>query len=158
MATYCTADDLIAAAPYLAVSDLTPADGSVTATDKRDAAIADASATIDMYIGGRYTLPLASTPDEIKYAAVTLGVCNVLRMSAARSDELRNWELKYERIMRWLEAVAAGKISIYSLQGVDTQGGIVTNFTDKEHRFTDDKRSGGRSLSGLSWRPARTAG
>lgn len=154
---YCTSAQLLERAPYLAVSQLTPAEGAATQALKQAAAIASADATINRYLGSRYPVPLTTVPDCIVEASCTLAICQILRRSASMSDEYKMWEEEYSRLMKWLEAVAARKVDIYELADADTAGNLTTNYDDLRHTFTSDNLSGGRSLDGLTFRPARDA-
>lgn len=75
-----------------------------------DRALTDAAALVDSYIGRRYQLPLAVTPQIlIPYA---------LDIARYRLDRIRNREdvrQRYEDAIRWLEGVRDGKNTL----GVD---------------------------------------
>lgn len=70
-------------------------------------ALADASAAIDLYLGGRYDLPLSATPGAL------VDMCCVLafyRLNRGRyTEDLRK---DYEDVLRTLEQIAQGRISL----------------------------------------------
>ncbi len=72
-----------------------------------EAALTDASNTIDVYIGGRYTLPLSSAP-----VALNLHACHLARYFLEKNYATEQARKDYEDSIRFLEQVAAGKISL----------------------------------------------
>jgi phage gp36-like protein len=114
MAPYCTQDDLVArfgAAEILALSDL-EGSGSIDAA-RVTQMIADASATIDGYLGGRYQLPLTDTPEMLNTIAANMARYNL--MGTRPTDEAAD---RNKNALAWLDKVAKG---VYSL-GVDGAG------------------------------------
>jgi phage gp36-like protein len=92
------------------LSNLDDPSATVIVNAPIDAALADASALIDTYLGNRYSLPLAYTP------AVLVPCC--LDIARHRLDRIRVREdvrQAYEDRIRWLEQVCKGIISL----GVD---------------------------------------
>lgn len=104
---YCTISDLTTRYSAQELIDLSDrADPPVGAIDTAvlDAAIAEAGAVIDSYLGGRYTLPLATTPP-----ALTAAACHLTRYALYddRAPE-RVRELRDEAVA-WLRDLAAGR-------------------------------------------------
>ncbi|MDP7142686.1 MAG: DUF1320 family protein [Alphaproteobacteria bacterium] len=73
-----------------------------------DQALADASATIDLYLH-RYDLPLADIPPALVNMACLLAFYNLNRNRM--TDEIRQ---DYADVMKSLESIAAGKIKLDS--------------------------------------------
>lgn len=80
-----------------------------------DAALADASADIDGYLGGRYPLPLAVVPKVLNRHA-----CDLARyyLYDNRLDDTHPAARRYKAAIRLLEQVAAGKVQL----GLDAEG------------------------------------
>lgn len=70
-------------------------------------ALNDASATIDLYLGGRYDLPLAQTPAALVDLCCTLAF---YRLNRGRyTEDLRK---DFDDTMRILEQISQGKIKL----------------------------------------------
>lgn len=76
------------------------------------AALADAAAEIDMYLAGRYALPLSSVPLTLTRLACIL-TRDVLATGSDTSDE--RWSKQSDDARKLLREIAAGKVSL----GVD---------------------------------------
>jgi len=103
---YATESDLIeryGAAELLAVADR---DGNGSAdSGMMERALDDASAEIDVYLAGRYALPLAHVPTVLVRIA-----CDIARYrlwADRASDEVRR---RYEDALRLLERIASGEV------------------------------------------------
>lgn len=81
--------------------------------EKLQEALADASQTIDSYIGGRYALPLATVP-----AVLERHCCYIARYFLEKNRATEQARRDYEDSLRYLEKVAAGTISL----GLSEQG------------------------------------
>ena len=77
-----------------------------------DAAIADASAEIDMHLAGRYRLPLSSVPLPIARMSCLLAR-DILAADSDSADE--RWQAQAEAARKTLREIAAGRVSL----GVD---------------------------------------
>lgn len=77
-----------------------------------DAAMADAAAEIDMYLAGRYALPLSSVPLTLTRLACIL-TRDVLATGSDVADE--RWSKQADDARKLLREIAAGKVSL----GVD---------------------------------------
>jgi phage gp36-like protein len=157
---YCTEDNLRRRLPRGAIDALAAAEGAVTQAQIIADCIDDASAEIDGWIGQRYDVPIADADvtRTIRWLAVTIAGYMILNKSQATSEELENWKSMYIRAVAFLEAVAKGDTSIAGIDEGGEEGDLlIANFDDIEQNFTFDKRSGGRSLAGISNRTARDA-
>lgn len=116
MATYATAADFKALFPEEECVQLTNLDnpGAIAAIDTRITnALADAQTEIDSYVGVVADLPLLTTPLVLKNAAVRIARYRL--DSYSPRDSVRR---DYEDVVKWLEKVAEGKVSL----GVDAGG------------------------------------
>lgn len=117
---------------YATSSDMTAQFGSrevVALTDRDDdgvidaavmaSALAQASAEIDTYLVGRYTLPLANT-----FPMLTIYCCDIARYRLSGSDvaEVETTRNRYKDAIRFLESVRDGKTRL----GADTGGAAAT--------------------------------
>jgi phage gp36-like protein len=72
-----------------------------------------ASGTIDSYLRPRYSLPLTSTPYEIKRACIVLARWDFLVFLGISEEEFdANYRLEYERVIKWLEMISAGTLQL----------------------------------------------
>jgi phage gp36-like protein len=78
-----------------------------------DRAIADAEATIDSYLAGRYPLPLAQIPPVLNRHA-----CDMARYFLQDRSPLEEVKNRYSDAIRFLEKVASGAITL----GIDSLG------------------------------------
>lgn len=102
-----------------------------------DGALADASATIDGYLAGRYALPLVSTPPVLIPICCDLARYQLYDEQA--SEQVSN---RHKNAIRFLELVASGKVSL----GVSTEGEVQSDdlpeITSAGSVFARDKSSG----------------
>lgn len=115
MTDYCTQQDLIdrfGEEEILALSDLDRT-GSIDET-RVTRAIADATATINGYLAGRYALPLTSIPQMLGLIA-----CDIARyrlMGVRPTDEAKG---RHSDALAWLTKVGTGAFSL----GLDSENG-----------------------------------
>ncbi|MCG9722113.1 DUF1320 domain-containing protein [Shewanella sp. Isolate7] len=76
-------------------------------------ALADASAEIDGYIMGRYTLPLASVPTVLER-----NCCDIARYFLYGERAPEQVEKRYQAVVKYLTSVSKGEISL----GLDELG------------------------------------
>lgn len=72
-----------------------------------DKAVLDADAEIDSYLGARYTLPLAGTPELLKRIARDL--VRYFLFDQRAPEEVR---LRYQRAIKLLEGIRDGDVSL----------------------------------------------
>lgn len=72
-----------------------------------DVALAEAAAEIDVYLAGRYALPLASTPSVLVRLA-----CDIARYRLMADNPLEEARKRYEDARRLLEGIAVGRVSL----------------------------------------------
>lgn len=94
-------------------------DGGVDAAAV-DRALARAGAEIDAALRGRYAVPLAAVPDDIRAAAVDLARYFLAGLPGANDDEIRQ---RYEDARRTLDAYAAGRRILEAPAAVKPAGG-----------------------------------
>lgn len=113
---YCAADDMKSRFSEDELIQLTDKDGSVGAVVPQvlERAIQDASATIDGYIGGRYTLPLSSVPLILNRLC-----CDVARyfLYDDQLGEEHQVTKRYQSAIKYLEQVGNGKVQL----GINTK-------------------------------------
>jgi phage gp36-like protein len=108
MATYCTAEDLeIYGVNAQALEDL-------SAANNQEPPIQGASDYMDGYLGKQFTLPLLAFGSDIRECCAVITAWRVLRTRGLRPGE--NPEdnalyLDYKEKIRWLEQIAAGKVT-----------------------------------------------
>jgi phage gp36-like protein len=108
---YCTRDDMITRFSIEELIELTDKDGSTGAIVDAvvDQAIADASATIDGYIGGRYQLPLSSVPSILLRMACDLA--RYFLYDDQLGDEHQVTK-RYRDAIEYLKQVGNGKVQL----------------------------------------------
>jgi len=73
------------------------------------AALERASSEIDLHIGARYALPLASTPVQLVQIAVDIALYRLVLDAGVRTDEHRT---RYEDAVAMLRRIADGKAAL----------------------------------------------
>ncbi|GGI81688.1 hypothetical protein GCM10007978_19420 [Shewanella hanedai] len=113
---YATSGQMIARFGEDELISLTDRDGSVggIASNVLDVAIKDATALINGYLAGRYTLPLATPPAMLERLC-----CDIARYGLYDNGASEQVSKRFDDAVRFLEMVAAGKITL----GITTQGG-----------------------------------
>lgn len=127
--TYATQQNLVdrfGSEELLALADRDGDDAVDTAVV--DAALADADALIDSYIGRRYTLPLASTPARLVTVAATIA-----RYELAADRPTEQMRQDYDDAVAWLRDVAAGRAEL-QIEGDEPTGEAVTIKTSGPER------------------------
>jgi phage gp36-like protein len=95
------------------MTDIAPIRADAIVDSVLDQALADASAEIDGYLAGRYTLPLTTVP-----AILTRTCCDVARYFLQTQEAGPQVKARYEAATKWLMAVARGDIVL----GIDAAG------------------------------------
>jgi phage gp36-like protein len=70
-----------------------------------EVALNDATEEVDSYLSVRYTKPLPSIPAPLKRAA-----CDIARFRLYKDRPTEEVTYRYERSVKWLEQLAAGKV------------------------------------------------
>ena len=96
-----TGDEIVQCADY-------DGDG-IADSDVIARAIDWADRKIDSYLGARYEIPLSSTPDVVKNCSVSITIYRLYANRRSVSEDTRD---EYKDWIKWLEDVAAGKISL----------------------------------------------
>lgn len=109
MQLYATTQDMINRFGEEELQLLTDRDGSLGAIADLvlDQAIADASAEIDGYLGGRYTLPLPSVP-----AVLTRICCDIARYLLHDERAPEQLQKRYEASVKFLRSLGNGELSL----------------------------------------------
>jgi phage gp36-like protein len=108
MATYCTPEDLGRfGVNAQALEDISAEDGQAPP-------IEGTSDYMDGYLGKQFTLPLLAFGDDIKECCAVISAWRILRVRGLKPGE--NVEdnalyLDYKEKIRWLEQIAAGKVT-----------------------------------------------
>lgn len=87
------------------------------------AAIASADSTIDSYLTGRVTVPLASPPEMIRQMSYDLAVFH-LHDRIQYADIPERVKSKYDAAIFWLKDFARGQASIPGISGENAEAGV----------------------------------
>jgi len=114
---YATRDDMISRFGDEEIRLLTDRDGSAGAIVDAvlDQALADASAEIDGYIGGRYSLPLATVPDVLVRLC-----CDIARYLLHDERAPEQLQARYEACLKFLTRLGTGELSLGVLDASET--------------------------------------
>ena len=127
--TYATADQCVEKFGRAEAIDLTNLDDPTAEeidTIVLSRAIEDASALIDSYLSGRYSLPFADAPQ------VLIPRClDIARYSLDRTSAREDVRQRYEDAIRWLEMVAKGVVNL-GLTATNTEVKGSENYPDFE--------------------------
>ncbi len=137
---YCTQNDLLNQLTEAELIQLTDdAQAGTVDTTKVDAALAGATATIDAYAGGRYTLPLQAS-EKIKQLCVDLAIYELEK----RRRRIREATLgARDAALAFLRDLALGRAVLDQPAGVSAQSsGAEVKKTDAERIFSDDNLEG----------------
>lgn len=138
---YASAQDLQERYPERDLIQLTDADGEQLDVARLERALADASAEIDGYLQGRYTLPLAKPPQHL-----TLLACDIAmyRLQVLRPlGDIEDARERYEDALRYLRQVARGEVQLgLSEDGVAAPQGSGPEMISPRRTFTRDAMRG----------------
>jgi phage gp36-like protein len=134
--SYASAADMKARYPDKDLKELTDVNAAVIDDNRLARALADASAEIDMFLMGRYELPLAAVP-----SALNLYACDIAmyRLQALRpGNDIADAKNRYDAAVRSLALIAQGKMQL-GLSSADaaaaqTDGPIVVTSTRRFDR------------------------
>ncbi len=131
---YCTEDDLFNMIPEEDLTDLTVESGDVPDSTVVADAISKADAEIDSYLGVKYVVPVAPTPDQVKALSVDLAIYHLYSRHSIVPPVRQQ---KYEDAVAFLKQVAAGAAVITGPNGeAPTVAKDVTDVTSACRRFS----------------------
>ena len=131
---YCSEDDLLKMIPQADLADLTVESGEVPDSLIIVDAISNATAEIDSYLGVKYVVPLATSPDQVKALAVDLAIYHLF---SRRSIIPPVWQQRYDAAVAFLKQVVAGQMVIVGPQGeLPTVAKEVTDATSALRAFS----------------------
>jgi len=138
---YCTQASILDRIDEATLVTLTDEAGAGEVDDaKVAAAIADADATIDAYCQGTYTVPLSPVPPKITQVSIDIALYNLYSQSDLEMPEIRKERNK--EAIRFLEAAAAGRISLGAATPVQANTDNAASFDSNARIFTREKMSG----------------
>ena len=97
--------------------EIEAADAAVAAIETE---LGNASAEIDGYLAGRYELPLIEVPKVLE-----MRTAQIARYHLTDDVIVEKVQEDYKAAVRWLEAVAAGRVLLTAPSGEETEGGGV---------------------------------
>lgn len=104
-------------------------------TERQDAALEAASRLADGYLNARYRLPLTSYGSDLKRAVCDIAAFILMKArgfspETADADMLQTAE---RSAVKWLEGIAAGKISPYGLSDSGPSGANTEDVSEASH-------------------------
>ena len=105
---YATRAELVKRFGELEISSLEDQDGAGSPVPAvSEAALLDATQEADSYVAVRYPLPLPTVPTPLVVA-----VCDIARYRLYKDRPTEQVTYRYEAALKWLEKLAAGKVTI----------------------------------------------
>jgi phage gp36-like protein len=145
---YCQISDILERLPEADLAQLTnDVDGSSVDEAKAEAAILKADETINGYLRGIITLPLAQVPEILRHAGVALSIYNLYSRRMLSSGDGLPPVVTQERAaaIQDLERIQRGVIVLDLGEGSDTpsvsQGLYLTDKTEDDLTFSSDTLS-----------------
>lgn len=135
MTMYATADDFVLRIGEQQAIELTDRDRTGEINQQVLAvALADSSSQMDGYLLGRYTLPLASIPDNLVRICCDIARYRLVSMSdVTTTDEIIE---RYKLSLKELEQIASGKISLgIESNEVQTEDSVGVLFSNPGNRI-----------------------
>ncbi|WP_175948570.1 gp436 family protein [Burkholderia pyrrocinia] len=136
---YATSDDMVRRFGETEMIEISDRD-QIGAVDVAVAgnALDDASAEIDTYLAGRYTLPFMGTPRFIAGLCCDIARYRLCVGGTRMTDEIRD---RYRDAVRFLELAAAGKVTLGELpSGAPVQPSTTIEFQSGSRIWGDDDR------------------
>lgn len=119
--SYCTQADIEARYGMTELTQLTDRNrAGVPDTTTVARAISDASAEIDGYLVGRYTLPFADTPAVLVRVACDLAVYHLFAARRSTGGAIEDVRNRYKDAVRLLENISTGKVLLGKTDGQET--------------------------------------
>ena len=112
-------------------------DGAID-TEVVTAALDDASAEIDAYVGSRYSVPITPAP------SILTNLCgDIARYKLSDECPLDEVEKRYDKAVRMLRDIAAGKASLpVAGDPLVSSSGVSVSHSDDDRIFTQDTLRG----------------
>src|SRR4051812_32725237 len=107
---YATAASMKARYPESDLRQITDPDAAVIVDAPIEQALAGASAEIDGYLEGRYTLPLARVPAVLEKLACQMAMYNLQALRPLQ--DIEDARKRYEDAVSYLRRVAEGKVNL----------------------------------------------
>lgn len=111
---YCSQEDLLTLISEAELAQLTAEVGDIPDAQVVAAAIAQADAEIDSYLGTRYEVPFSPVPAQVKALAVDLAIYHLCSRRSVAPTVRRQ---KYEAALAFLKQVAAGQAVVEGVAG-----------------------------------------
>ena len=102
------------------------------------AAVADAGALIDTYLGVRFSVPVSPVPAALKTRAVNL---TVYFLRLGRDSVTEDVRKQYEDDLAWLRDVVAGKVNLGAAEKPSDAGGAPTVQYDVDGKHFDREKN-----------------
>lgn len=120
---YATPDDLITRFTAREISSLLEGGQAASSDARLIAACRDAAAIADSYLAQALVLPLSDIPAALIAATADIARYRLHKdqVKEGGEDGKTTLRLRYEDAIKWLEAVAKGEISIFSIQRQSTE-------------------------------------
>lgn len=105
------------------------------ASDRLDAALEAASRLADGYLNARYRLPLKEYGSDLKKAVCDIAALMIMKGRGFNPEQADADLLVsgHKDAVKWLEGIAAGKITPYGLVDSGTTGANVTDTSEASH-------------------------
>lgn len=122
MAAYASATEMRARYPERDLAQATDPAGKVVDDVRLTEVLEDASAEVDSYLRGRYSLPLASPPAELTGPTCAIAMYRLVPNRRAEDvEEIRN---RYKDAVAFLSRVAEGKVVLDTNGAADGTGAL----------------------------------
>lgn len=138
---YASAKDLRDRYPERDLIQLTDEDGETLDCSRLTRALDDASAEIDGYLQGRYSLPLHQAPEHLALLACDIAM---YRLQVLRPlGDIEDARARYEDALRYLRQVARGEVQLgLSEDGHAARQGAGPEMISPRRTFSRDQMRG----------------
>lgn len=111
---YCDQDDILKLIPEQDLAELTTESGETPDDEVVADCIAAADGEIDSYLGVKYSVPLATVPDRVKWLSADMAIYHLYSRRGVAPEVRRQ---KYLDAVTFLKDVVAGTAKIVGLAG-----------------------------------------